>query len=466
MLSPSAYPVSVPAVARPESGPAVARPERAPRPARVPRASGDLAGADVVLVILDALRADALSAYGAHRPTPSFDALADGGTLVDRALSVAAWTAPAMASVLSGLHPDAHGVDRWQRPLPATAQTIPETFAAAGYHTLLWSSHTLYRANPSLRRGFADIHLLRVEERDWLPSAELLRTAPGQPLFALVHLLVPHAPYAAPAPFARRYTSAQARALDVSPPALRHLGPADAPLVAAARDRYDENVAWADAQLGRIAEALREAGRLDRTLLVVTSDHGEAFLEHGLMLHTRDLHDEMVRIPLLFRWPAAQRGRFPARVAGPASLVDVPPTLLDLLGLKEPLPMHGRSLRALLGGARPRRPGDDASLPLWATTRGVRPAGAERRPALVLLELGGYKLLLDTHSGQRRLYRPATDPAERIDLAPTMPQLAERLGAQAMAQRRADRSMLRRLRSPSRQRKRPRPAEAGRGLSS
>lgn len=421
---------------------------RPPVPPRLPPRRGALAGHDVLLLVLDAARADAISAYGAPRPTPVIDALAAEGTRVERALSTAAWTAPAIGSLLTGLHPRAHGVDDWNVPAPASAGRLAQAFADAGYDTRLWSSHTLYRANRSLREGFERTQLLRVAERDRLPAAADLGDD-NRPRFNLVHLLVPHTPYEAPAPFAGRYADAAASALDLSPAALRRLGrdptvTADDPRVRAARDRYDEMMAWADAQVGRLLEALEASGRAPRTLVVLTSDHGEAFLEHGLLLHTRDVHDEMTRVPLIFRWPpVAELDPVPV-LAGPASLADVPATLVDLFALPWEARVHGRSLAPHLLAEPSAADSSRSELVAFASARGMRAGDMTRRPWWLMLERDGWQIIVDAFSDAAFLYNAEAGHPPR-DQAAERPDLVAELRALARAQHRADRGFRRRL---------------------
>lgn len=439
------------------------RPEPLPRtpvaPGSVP-ASATFAGRDVIVILLDAARADAFSAYGASRPTPAVDALAADGVLFERAVSAAPWTAPSVSTLLTGLLPDAHGVEAWDRGLPKPVSTLGEYFQAAGYRTVIWSQHLLYRTNPTLRRGFDEILEVDPEERDLLPELSDLLADDG-PSFVLVHLLVPHAPYTPPAPWADRYAAATGGA-SIEPgdpsfarPFQRNWDPLepDPADVALLRDRYDEMVAWADALVGRLLAGLRTSGRYDDALLILTSDHGEAFWEHGSFLHTRLLHDEVLRVPLIVKLPGGARGG--ARWQSTVSLLDLPATLVDAAGLQLPprlseaaaaVGMQGRSLLPVLTGtAAATDPQARPSAP-YATTRAALFRRQPERRRLSI-ESHGHKLLLDTVWGDTELYAvgsssAAAGGAETTDLATLRPILTLWLRQAATAQHLLDRALL------------------------
>lgn len=378
--------------------------------------SGILGRPDVVLVVLDAARADAISAYGASRPTPHLDALAEQGSVMASASSPAPWTAPAVASLLSGLLPEAHSVLGWATPLAVSTPTLAQLLAAEGYHTVLWSPHVVWRSNPSLRRGFEDVVAVEHMQRQRLPAAAELFVE-DRPSFALVHLLVPHAPYDPPATDRGRY-SGTGEAYDVSPPALRRYGRGkhrdknmpSQDFVRYARARYDENVAWADRQVGELVVRLRRAGRFDSSLVIVVGDHGEGFFEHGRFLHTRDLYNEMIAIPMIFKWARGTIGAN-AHPRGPASLVDLAPTLLDAIGAPPGPLFQGRSLvpELLSGQSRSTRPQYSHT----GATHDASDTGRSR----AALTYDGYKLIIGGTFGAIELYDVAADPGETTDLS-------------------------------------------------
>ncbi len=392
----------------------------APEP---PPRSGRLGRPDIVVVLLDAARGDAFGAFGGPHPTPAVDALAAAGSRFSTALAAAPWTGQSVPAILTGHHPDALGIAHWGSRLPPAVARLPELLAAAGYHTVLFSQHPLYRYDKPLRRGFADFHAAAKGRTDQLPTAEQL-LHPRRPTFALVHLLPPHNPYSPPAPFRGAYsgwyrgnTPIGAEFLNGFPAlhAPSELTPEDRRYV---RDRYLEMAAFADHLVGRLVELLTAAGRFDDTLVVVTSDHGEAFLEHGSFLHTRNLYQELLAVPLVVKWPAGAGG-FAPHVAEPVSLVDLAPTLVDGLGLDSG-PFQGRSLLPRVFDGGPPRPG------VFAATRGVARGERPPQPSATLLQ-DGWKLIADLRSHRLELYDLAADPGEQHNLARQHPVRAELL---------------------------------------
>lgn len=341
----------------------------------------DASRPNVLLVVLDAVRARSLSAYGHERRTsPVLERLAREGVVFDQAIATSSWSLPSHASMLTGRYNYELDTD-FTVPLNDTYRTLAEELRDRGYHTVaslgnLVFGHPLfgldrgfvrYRAQPltpievlrsSLisrrvvpwvmeRLGFhQDISRKRAstvnsEILDWLDEA------PDRPFFAFLNYFDAHGPYHAPAPFDRLF---------LEPPYRYWWGneepPEDRGLLKELEAAYDSCIAYVDHQLGLLLEELARTGRLENTLVIVTSDHGEAFLEHGAPAHASGLHLEQIRVPLLLRHP----GRVPAgvRVSGPVSIRDIPATVMDLLGFSEESPVFpGRPLAELWEGEEP-----------------------------------------------------------------------------------------------------------------
>lgn len=416
-------------------------------PAAEPPATADLphlGRPDIVLVLLDAARADAFGCYGGPYPTPTLDALAAGGTRFARALSAAPWTGQSVPSLLTGLYPDALGIERWGSRLPAATVGLADRLRDAGYRTLLWSQHPFYRHRKDLKRGFDAFALTEPEDRREILSDPgwLFPEEEGeQPIFALLHLLPPHTPYDPPAPFRGAYTGwyrgdarvdaaylhrfpAKEDPNDLDPDDLRYI-----------RDRYLENVAFADSLVAQLLDLLDQRGRLDEALVVVVADHGEAFLEHGRFMHGQKLHTETLHVPLVIKWPSRVSGFRPV-VDHTVSLADVTPTLLAALGLDGD-GLHGVSLLpSVFADARPERS-------IYATTGGSAASGAARTRAT--LESGGWKLIWDGDSLETELYRLADDPGEQRNLAAEHPVRALLLEQMLLMRRELHRQTLARL---------------------
>ena len=281
----------------------------------------------IVLISVDTLRADRLSAYGNPAPTsPHIDALLSAGARFNAARTVEPLTGPASASMLTSLYPHEHGSSRNGIPIRQGLRSLPKMLLHLGYVTVAFVSNwTLADAQSGLAEHF-DVYQGVFTKKRWLfwfgeSDAEDVRSAtitwleeegayPGQPLFLWVHFVEPHAPYKLHKAFAER--------LGV-PPNGR----------ASAMQRYDTEIAAVDDVIGQLLLDLERYVDPANTLFIFTSDHGEALGEHGYKGHGRHLFEEELRIPLGFTW----RNRIPpATLDVPTSLVDLAPTVLGLLG--------------------------------------------------------------------------------------------------------------------------------------
>jgi arylsulfatase A-like enzyme len=396
-----------------------------------PRADGPV---DVVLYVVDTLRRDRLGVYGYRRPTsPNLDALAAESLVFDEAHAPAPWTVPSIVSLLTSVPPIDHRVDRPRIVIPPALATLPARLGALGHRTAGYSANPLIGRASGIDRQFETFHSLHrtigvgAIER-WLDRVG------DEPFFLYVHTTEPHAPYEPPTEFLERFGPLPPGARAELDEAARtwyrrwRVRGREAPrypkpeLIDLA---YDATVAWADARLGKLVGALRSRGRWERTLFVFVADHGEELQERGAFGHGQSLHAEQIRIPMLWRLPNADGGG--RRIAAPASLVDVMPTVLDYLG-REDLARgcHGRSLLGVMA--------DPAKLPAAepvVTSMRFRGDDASRPPTAELEELslaeGRWKALVQPRSGAVELYDTQADPAERVDLAAREPERAARL---------------------------------------
>ncbi len=412
---------------------------RAPvRPAAA-EASGRLGRPDVFLVVLDAARADAFGTYGAPYPTPAVDGLATEGTRYERALAPSSWTGQSIPALLAGFHPDTLGTERWGDALPDTVPTMAELMAGAGYRTVLWSQHPIYNRADSLVRGFEQVRYSGRRRRDRLPSRQLLFER-ERPTFALVHLLPPHSPYAPPEPFRGSYTADYSGTLPAKLGALGRIGKKRALRLTEAdhtyiRGRYLENVAFADYLVGQLVGHLRATRRYRNSLIIVTSDHGEAFFEHGQFMHSRELYPEFIQIPLVVKWPATAAGHRPS-IEAAVSLTDLLPTLVDGLGLSgADRGFQGRSLvPATFDGALLERA-------IYATTRGLGDVTKTAKPRW-MLEQGNWRVIHDPIADRTELFDRRRDPLDLEDVSAVNPTLARQLLGRLLMQRRFNLDLL------------------------
>jgi arylsulfatase A-like enzyme/Flp pilus assembly protein TadD len=361
---------------------------------------------NLLLVTIDTLRADRVGAYGyAGAATPTLDRLAREGVLVEEAVVQVPQTRPSHASILTGRLPYEHGIrDNNAAPLEPRWPTLASVLRGRGYDTgAAVGAYPVSRAS-GLDRGFAAFDdpfgtgetATTADPRTERRAGEVvdaalrwLRRPRPSPFFLWVHLFDPHAPYEPPPPFKARF----------------------------ARQPYDGEVAYADAQLGRLLAHLRETGTLDRTLVVVTADHGEGLGDHGEDEHLLFVYDSTLHVPLLMRWP----GTLPAgaRVRGQFRSVDVMATVLDLLG-QPAVATSGASRAAQVkaGGAIP--PNESYAESLYGSLHfGWAPLRA--------LRAEGWKFI---DAPRAELYRIPEDPGE------TRNRLAERSSVAAAMRRR------------------------------
>jgi arylsulfatase A-like enzyme len=406
---------------------------------------------DLLFVLFDTLRADHLAPYGNEViDTPALQALSDSGFTFDRAYANASWTRPSVASLWTGLRPTAHQVITASSTVPEAAPYLPAILSKAGYLTVAVSNNAHFSSDFGFGRGFEQMYDY-FDERpavlDEHPSpaaqAEQLWSrflAPAfeqqteRPVFAVVHEIDPHSPYEAPPPFADRYefgyegnidgwnirnVKEGMRMLRAVNDYGEWLGEADKLQM---RAQYMAEVSFVDAYFGEIMKHLERSGRRDRTLVVFLSDHGEQFFEHGLWGHGRSLHEEELHVPLIFSLP----GVVPAasRTALPVQLLDIVPTVLDLVGVEGPQPQHGRSLlREILSDSGSKERGD----PIFARSNTVfhhRNTVFQSSEWWHSVQLPDWKLIRQTRSssGTRvdtyALYDLARDPDELLDRWP------------------------------------------------
>jgi arylsulfatase A-like enzyme len=394
---------------------------------------------DILLVTIDTLRADHCSAYGYGRPTtPRLDALARAGVLFETAYAPMATTAPAHATIFTGLLPLWHGLVKNGYVLAPGHRRLAAALAEAGYRTgAVVGSFALDRRfglaagfatyddrfsgrDPSMKTpsweghavggGTFDRRADETRERavEWLRANGYLErpSRQGPPFFLWVHFFDPHRPYDPPADHGRLFP------------------PMNADTLAAEIAAYDGEIHYADAQLGLLLDALRDAGRLDRTLTVVTADHGEGLMQHGHMEHGLHIYEEAVRVPFVVHWPSAL---FARRLDGPVQLADVGPTLATVAGLSWPEAAgQGRSLSAVLRGRAEPDPRREVFL---QRRRYDEPLASGRvvKGQQYALRSGPWKYIESREEGTYELYDLRSDPREQTNLLPASPAEASSL---------------------------------------
>lgn len=402
-------------------------------------------GPDVILIVWDTVRRDNLSLYGYPRSnTPRLEALAPEAAVFDAAVAPSSWTLPTHGSLFTGRHPYELSAD-WEEPLDGTFPTLAERFRANGYATGGFSANYDYVAIGSgLERGF-----IRFRAQPGRPGAFVTSTALGRmlidrwttglrldrrwawrkyapmvndeflswvdgvgdrPIFAFLNYWDAHAPYQIheglvsgepPEPPGIDFASDEETRRDI--------------------DGYDSAIGLMDRSVAELLGEIERRGRLDRTIVVVVSDHGEHLWDHGLTSHANSLYAQLIRVPLVMVGPGVPGGR---RIDDPVSLRDLPSTLASLAGL-DTVGIPGRSLERLFGPAA--APGGSPALILSELSEVLE----LRRPPGEPIGDGGMKSVVrgNLHyilngDGEEEVYDWTTDPQETRNIASTAPAAA------------------------------------------
>jgi arylsulfatase A-like enzyme len=376
---------------------------------------------NVLLIVVDTLRADRLGAYGNEDGlTPFLDQLAERATLFVNAYAASSWTCPSVASLFTSRYPVQHNVVTFGSRLAEEEVTIAERLTAAGYVNGGFSANFRLLARLGYAQGFrhwrADVKMpgglqaaeLNRQGLEWLDGA-WVSGAPS-PVLIYFQYMEPHSPYTPSEPYLSR-VAANAGAEPLDP--LRALETFRDQVLAGKRldaedvrflsRRYDAEVAEVDDRIRALFAALRARRFLDNAIIVVTSDHGEEFAEHGLLEHGKSLFEDVVRVPLIIAGPGIASGR---RVEQRVSLTDVAPTLLDLLGLPAEPRFEGRSLTPLLRNEAGAAAAPDILMELHSTE-----IGHDARVHRQAIIRGNAKAII-RRDGTPQSYDLAADPGE------------------------------------------------------
>jgi choline-sulfatase len=407
-----------------------------------PHPAPDTRPPNLIVYLVDTLRADHLGCYGYGRPvSPRIDAFARQAVRFRHTVAQSSWTRPSTCTILTGLLPRTHGVNGRRDVLSEAAVTLAERLRERGYETAGFVTNGNVARSFGLAQGFETYRLLpqrRSTATDVnAAAAEWLATGRRKdaPFFLYLHTSEPHAPYTPPLPFRQRFAPG---AEDENLSRLGFLKRLERREVAATPelrrnllDLYDAEIAANDDAFGALLDLLVERGLWQETVIVFVSDHGEEFLDHGGWEHGKTLHNEMLDVPLIVRIPGLATGRVVERQAQHADLV---PTILDLLGLPVPPGLEGHSLLSWMTGMAG-EDGAEAEAFSWLDEGGFR-AAAVTTPAWRLIE---NRLPLPA----RLLYDRRADPAERRDLAGESPVRAGFFGARLRAEERLRKGSLR-----------------------
>ena len=337
-----------------------------------PKAAGELAQPkNLIVLLIDTLRADRLKPYtpSSRVKTPALDDIAKRGTVFEWAISPENWTKPSVASVLTGLYPQTHGARKMESVLGQKALLISEHLKAHGFATGSFIANGYVSDRFGFDQGW-DHYTNFIRERKntdaeylFREAADWIETKKDGRFFAYVHTIDPHVPYDPPDEFLKLY---DARDYDgqvknrLTPKLLEDAKGNNPKVVFTERDKarlnalYDGEITYHDHYFGKFLERLRAMGVLDDTLLVITSDHGEEFDDHGSWGHGHSVYNELLRVPLIFYFP----GNVPegARVSDVVTTAGIAATVTELLGLPAMPDVEVPSLVPYLRGGTPARP--------------------------------------------------------------------------------------------------------------
>jgi arylsulfatase len=424
--------------------------------ARAPELARGAPGPNVLFIVVDTLRADALGAYGSTRPTsPAIDRLAARGVRFEDAVAESSWTIPTVASIFTGVFPAVHRVTNYEAVLAEPFLTMAEAFRAAGYRTGARISNIFVKASHGYHQGFDDARVVmnlykllflekllaqaRVTRHyDFAPGDEIsdaavswLRRHGDEPFFLYLHYYDPHFPYYPPPDYAMRYVDPgmagrfpyHAFVGDslwniVSEYKIGTRSKPDE--IAYNRAVYDAEINFVDDQIGRVLSYLHAIGLEERTIVVFTADHGEQFYEHGARLHSKTLYREETHVPLIIRAPGFE----PRVVKQRVRALDLYLTLPDLARILE-----GEATGEVAGRVKAQAMGGSL-VPLMA---GEGPPPASMGETFTSLDIDGvkkeafyrgeWKLIRNIDQGDDlprpplELYRLSEDPEEKNDLA-------------------------------------------------
>jgi arylsulfatase A-like enzyme len=380
---------------------------------------------NVVLIGVDTLRPDHMAAYGyRHDTMPNAGRLATEGVLFENTVAPSPWTLPSFATIFTSLYPTQHGAVHFRNTIRDECPTLAELLKANGYATYGVINAPYLKAKYKLNRGFDYYNMTPIDGRnaegttsdalDWIDMRG------DAPFFLFVHYFDPHLPYWPPAPYDTIFDPDYSGRLrnTYNPkrlPAMRLRNFDEMKAVSQddwdhIRALYDGEVAFTDEAIGNLLGGLEEKGLLKNTLIVFLSDHGEEFFEHEGFEHGHSLYDELLRVPMIFSLP----GRLPegVRISRQVRLVDVAPTILDLLDLEPGPHFEGVSLKPLLTGEGSVVTNTSALLPPEIAYAEAILYGTEQKSVTAY----PWKLIYDMMTAKRTGFNLAEDPGEYNDL--------------------------------------------------
>jgi arylsulfatase A-like enzyme len=379
--------------------------------------TGSCKGRNVVIFLADSLAARHTTVHGYERPTtPGLERFAAEGVRFEAAHSQTSWTMPSVTSLFTAQNQERHGMLRMNQQLPDGIGTLAQSFKDAGYKTIGLIQNGIIWKHTRLDRGFDEYDVRRegnkVSEEIMAKARHLMNVDRGRPLFLYVHLTPPHQPYLPPKSYSNDFIDpnydGEVTGSIMDCAKINHFKPPiDHADVLHLQALYDGHIRYVDDMIATTMDEVWKESPREDWVVVVTSDHGEAFMQHGDQGHNTQVYEEMVHIPLVITAPGSG---LPAgsEVPAPVSLMDVGPTLRELTGIGSHAQVEdGRSMLPLIT-----EPAHDPRRAFYFSSRYPKDEGGQ--PAWTAVRLGNYKLL-SSEAGYE-LYDLHNDPLEAHDL--------------------------------------------------
>lgn len=360
-------------------------------------------GCNVIVILIDTLRADHLPCYGYERNTaPNICALAEEGILFKNMFSNSPSTKTSVASLFTSMLPTQHKSILNQDVLSDDVTTMAEILVEHGYNTYAVNSNPVIKTKFNYDQGFAtwNDNLTRPSKRnrailDSLESYE-------QPFFWYLHYMDPHSPYTAPGRYSKFFNADYDGIVMGKEPYKESYFENRPDELEQLNALYDNEIRFVDHNIGELFDKLREAGLYEDSVIILLSDHGEGFMEHGRLFHSNSVYTELIDVPLIIR-PPNQEKRV---VETPVQTLDILPTLLSMLGIDVDHQFMGRPIFSLIGS-------DEERPIIVEQTRFMAITGRFPETALIM---GNYKLIKRLKTNNHMLFDMREDPMERENL--------------------------------------------------
>lgn len=368
---------------------------------------------NIILISIDTLRADHLRSYGYDRDTsPLIEQLAHEGVLFREAIAQSPWTLPSHVSLLTGIYPKHHGVKDEKTAIPDRVNLLAEYFRSHGFATAGFVNSFYLSGRYGFDRGFEEFQYIRETlgaDHVIREALKYLRNRAPKRFFLFLHFYDVHSDYDPGPNYEKMFNGARTGKVPGTTAALLKyrrgeikITPEDIKYI---EGLYDAEIRELSDKLTELFETLKKMKMLDNTLVIITSDHGEEFLDHNGVLHGRTLYDELVRVPLIFWGPGIPKGVI---IQQQVQLVDIMPTLLEWCGIEPETRLDGHSLGSLIGG----RGGGSEDRPAFSEADHNNKENDIKR----MIRLNGYKFYFDRLTEHKEMYSLASDPKEKVNV--------------------------------------------------